>query len=80
MVLSLSHRRVACARALANDPAILLADEPTANIYQDTASNVMELFISIRSKGRTLIVVSHDPDMAARADRVIRMDKGRLLA
>jgi putative ABC transport system ATP-binding protein len=73
------RQRVALARALVHEPEILFADEPTANIDQDTANNVMELFRSIRSKGRTLVVVSHDPDMASRADKVLRMDNGRLI-
>ncbi len=74
------RQRVALARALAHEPEILFADEPTANIDVDTAASVMGLFASIKSKGRTLVVVSHDPDMATRADKVLRMEKGRLIA
>lgn len=74
------RQRVALARALVHEPEILFADEPTANIDQDTAAGMMELFADIRSQGRTLIVVSHDPGMAEMADTVLRMESGRLVS
>ena len=74
------RQRVALARALVHDPEILFADEPTANIDQETARRVMELFADLRDRGRTVIVVSHDPEMAERADRVLTMARGRLQA
>ncbi len=74
------RQRVALARSLVHDPQILFADEPTANIDRDTARRVMELFAGLKAKGKTVIVVSHDPEMAGLADRVLTMEKGRLQA
>jgi putative ABC transport system ATP-binding protein len=74
------RQRVAIARALANHPVVLLADEPTGRLDSTTSDRVMDLLEGLRrDTGVTLIVVSHDPAVAARADRVIRMLDGRVL-
>jgi len=74
------RQRVALARALVHEPEILFADEPTANIDQNTAIQVMKLFAALRSLGQTLIVVSHDQELAQRGDKILTMENGRLLS
>jgi putative ABC transport system ATP-binding protein len=72
------QQRTALARALANDPRLLLADEPTGNLDRATGAEVLDLFDEIRRDGRTLVVVTHDPSVAARADRVVHVLDGRV--
>jgi putative ABC transport system ATP-binding protein len=72
-------QRVAIARAVVMDPAVLLADEPTGNLDRAAAVEVMELMERMNARGLTLVVVTHDPAIAERAKRVIRMDDGELL-
>jgi putative ABC transport system ATP-binding protein len=76
------QQRVAIARALANDPHVLLADEPTGNLDSTTGSEIMDLLLSLAGDAhrRTVIVVTHDANVAGRAERVIRMLDGRLAA
>jgi putative ABC transport system ATP-binding protein len=74
------QQRVAIARALANEPHVLLADEPTGNLDTETGADILELLVSLSGEGRTVIVVTHDVDVAASAGRVIRMRDGRLVA
>ena len=72
-------QRVAIARALANRPAVLLADEPTGNLDSATAREVMDLLIQIHHENKSaLVMVTHDPDDAARADRIVRMRDGKI--
>jgi ABC-type lipoprotein export system ATPase subunit len=70
------RQRVAVARALANDPLVVLADEPTGNLDSEAATDVLRLFESLHSAGQTLVIVTHAPRIAATADRVISMRDG----
>jgi putative ABC transport system ATP-binding protein len=70
------RQRVAVARALVNDPAIILADEPTGNLDTKTSVEIMALFESIHNAGNTVILVTHEPDIAEHAHRVIRLRDG----
>jgi putative ABC transport system ATP-binding protein len=72
-------QRVAIARAVVMNPAVLLADEPTGNLDRAAAIDVMELMERMNARGLTLVVVTHDPAIAERAKRVIRMDDGELV-
>jgi putative ABC transport system ATP-binding protein len=72
------QQRVAIARALANDPLVLLADEPTGNLDSRTGQEILGLLDDLHAHGKTLVVVTHDPGVAARADRVVRMRDGRI--
>jgi putative ABC transport system ATP-binding protein len=70
------RQRVAIARALVNSPSIILADEPTGNLDTKTGQDVMKMFEELWQKGNTIIVVTHEPDIAAHARRVIRVRDG----
>jgi len=70
------RQRVAVARALVNDPSILLADEPTGNLDSKTSYEIMDLFDQIHSKGNTVIMVTHEEDIAEYAHRIIRLRDG----
>lgn len=70
------RQRVAIARALVNNPAIILADEPTGNLDTATSIEIMDIFNEIQSKGNTVILVTHEPDIAEYAHRVIRLRDG----
>ena len=69
-------QRVAIARALVNDPAIILADEPTGNLDTKTSYEIMDIFEKINSAGNTVVLVTHEEDIAHRAKRVIRLRDG----
>jgi ABC-type lipoprotein export system ATPase subunit len=73
------QQRVAIARALANDPPVLVADEPTGNLDSKTAHEIFDLFTSLVEQGKTLLVVTHDKEIAARASRVIEMVDGQIV-
>mgnify|MGYP001435697252 CR=1 FL=1 len=70
------RQRVAIARALINSPSIILADEPTGNLDSETSIEIMKLFQEIHKKGNTLIVVTHEEDIASYAQRVIKLKDG----
>ena len=72
------RQRVAVARALINNPSIILADEPTGNLDTKTSVEIMALFDEIHAKGNTVILVTHEPDIAEYAHRVIRMRDGEI--
>jgi len=71
-------QRVAIARALINDPSIILADEPTGNIDSKTGAEIMALVDELHSKGNTIIVVTHEPDIASYAHRVVHIRDGEI--
>jgi len=72
------QQRVAIARALAGEPRMLLADEPTGNLDSSMAGQVMELLEDIHANGTTIVMVTHDPDLAERAERNIHLIDGRV--
>jgi putative ABC transport system ATP-binding protein len=71
-------QRVAVARALINDPSIILADEPTGNLDSKTSIDIMNLFNELHEEGNTIIVVTHEPDIAEFAKRVIHLKDGKI--
>jgi putative ABC transport system ATP-binding protein len=73
------QQRVAIARAIANNPTILLADEPTGALDQATGRQVMEIFHKLNEEGRTIIMITHDANIAAHARRIVRILDGNLL-
>jgi putative ABC transport system ATP-binding protein len=74
------QQRVAIARALANRPAILFADEPTGNLDTESARQVLALLREQHDAGQTIVMVTHDPRVAALADRLLLMEDGRFTA
>jgi putative ABC transport system ATP-binding protein len=74
------QQRVAIARALINDPAVLLADEPTGNLDSKTSDDIMTLFETLNANGRTIIMVTHDEHVARHARRLIRLRDGLILS
>ena len=74
------QQRVALARMLANDPAVILADEPTGNLDPETADQVIRFFEEFNEEGRTIVMVTHDPKAAARAKRTLRLREGKIVA
>jgi len=73
------QQRVAIARALVQRPSLLLADEPTGNLDEKNAEATLDLFRELCNSGVTVLMITHDPDVAARADRVVRLESGRLV-
>ena len=72
------QQRVAIARAISTDPTILLADEPTGALDQKTGAQVMDLFQELNDEGRTIIMITHDVNIARRAKRIVRILDGIL--
>ena len=73
------QQRAAIARALANDPPLLVADEPTGNLDSATADAVFSLFEEMVAQGRTIVMVTHDNDLAGRASRAVHVSDGRIV-
>ncbi|MDR0504380.1 MAG: ABC transporter ATP-binding protein [Bifidobacteriaceae bacterium] len=73
-------QRVAVARALVNAPALILADEPTGNLDSTSATDVLGVFKTVHAAGRTVVLITHDADVAAQASRVVHMRDGRIVS
>jgi putative ABC transport system ATP-binding protein len=71
---------VAVARALVTEPALILADEPTGNLDTAAGAALMRLFAELHGEGRTLVLVTHDPQVAALAERQVRLEDGQVVA
>ena len=74
------RQRVAIARALANDPPVLLADEPTGNLDKKTGREVLSLLRDLHQAGQTIVMVTHDSEVAGAADRVLKLDDGKIVS
>ena len=72
------RQRVAVARALVGQPELLLADEPTGNLDSRTAAEILQLFAALHAEGQTVIIVTHDPGVAAACKRIVRLHDGRI--
>ncbi len=72
------QQRVCIARALINQPAIILADEPTGNLDEKNEEIVLDLFRELHRAGRTIVMVTHNPEMGEQAERVVRLQHGRI--
>ncbi len=72
------RQRVAIARAMVNNPSIILADEPTGNLDSKTSEDIMRLFSDIHKQGNTIILVTHEPDIAEFAERIIKLKDGKI--
>ena len=72
------RQRVAIARAIVNDPSIVLADEPTGNLDSASGGDILEIFEHLHTQGNTMIIVTHDAAVAARADRIIHIYDGKI--
>ena len=73
------QQRVAIARALVNDPLIILADEPTGNLDTQSSQEIVDILHELHGRGRTIVMITHEPDMAAHAERIVHLLDGRIV-
>ena len=73
------RQRIAIARALANDPSFILADEPTGNLDSKTGKEIMNIFVSLNEEGRTIVVVTHDMNIASHSKHIIQIKDGKII-
>ena len=73
------QQRVAIARAIAQAPPIILADEPTGNLDSNSTKEIMQILRGLHKEGRTVIIITHDNEIAEQADRVIRISDGKIV-
>jgi putative ABC transport system ATP-binding protein len=73
------HQRIAIARALVTDPALILADEPTGNLDSKTGASIMGLLVELNAEGRTILMVTHDAKVAVHAGRILQMQDGEIV-
>ncbi|MFA5020229.1 MAG: ABC transporter ATP-binding protein [Candidatus Pacearchaeota archaeon] len=73
------RQRVAIARALANDPEVILADEPTGNLDSKTGEEIIQMFISLNKLGKTIIIVTHDSEVAKQAKKIVKIKDGKII-
>ncbi|WP_285726628.1 ABC transporter ATP-binding protein [Psychromicrobium xiongbiense] len=74
------QQRVAIARALVTEPVLLLADEPTGALDTHASEDILNLFAGLHARGRTIVMITHEPEVAARAQRMVRMQDGRIIS
>jgi putative ABC transport system ATP-binding protein len=74
------QQRVAIARALVNEPELLLADEPTGNLDRQSATEILSIFQSLNCAGRTIVLITHDQELANYAGRIVRLERGRVVS
>jgi putative ABC transport system ATP-binding protein len=74
------RQRVAIARALVGNPSILLADEPTGNLDSSTSQEIMELIRAVHAGGQTVVMVTHEPEIAEQCQRVVRLRDGKIVS
>jgi putative ABC transport system ATP-binding protein len=72
------QQRVAIARALVNQPAIILADEPTGNLDSHAGAEIMDIFHQLHAQGMTIVMVTHDPDLGSQSDRIVHIKDGQI--